>query len=380
MKILHLASFTGNIGDNASHFGLRKILDNFFLVKSADIQRIEIRRFYKNYSLSDKLFFNEDFVRLVNDYDLLLIGGGGFLDYWVENSQTGTTIDINPILLQKIKTPILFSSIGALPHKEIPVGNIEKFKNFLALAYQEKNIAFALRNDGSIDNIAHVLGSNYSQEMYSVCDNAFFYETPELELNIEEKPYVLINTTQDQLLMKNKSIGEIDSNTYVQSMIGFVNYLIEQTELIIVFVPHIYGDLHAIQKISDNINDFKRRTRIRIAPYLSEDLGTHKLFSLYKNSEFNVGMRFHANVCSLSLNTLSVGLAALDRVVNMYQSVGLDNGSYVSVDHDFTNELITKVKAMQNNKDEMLAKRAQLINKTRNETLRIYEDIFSRLI
>tara|TARA_B100000989_G_C19449332_1_gene431017 strand:+ start:778 stop:924 length:147 start_codon:yes stop_codon:yes gene_type:complete len=38
MKVLHLASFSGNIGDNASHYGLYKILDE--LIKISEIKRM----------------------------------------------------------------------------------------------------------------------------------------------------------------------------------------------------------------------------------------------------------------------------------------------------------------------------------------------------
>lgn len=52
MKILHVASFVGNIGDNASHQGLEGILKEYF--NNYDITRLEIRKFYKNYNRVDK--------------------------------------------------------------------------------------------------------------------------------------------------------------------------------------------------------------------------------------------------------------------------------------------------------------------------------------
>ena len=74
MRILHIASFNGNIGDNASHIGLRNILKTLGVI--ATIDQIEIRRFYKNYSLFDKQSFDEDFVKMANQYDLVVFGGG----------------------------------------------------------------------------------------------------------------------------------------------------------------------------------------------------------------------------------------------------------------------------------------------------------------
>ena len=78
MKILHVASFKGNIGDNASHMGFYKILKLHLI--DFKVKKIEIRKFYKNYKKSDALSFDDKFVESINNYDLCIIGGGGFLD------------------------------------------------------------------------------------------------------------------------------------------------------------------------------------------------------------------------------------------------------------------------------------------------------------
>ena len=70
IKILHLASFNGNIGDNASHKGLEYILNKF--LKSYKLTKIEMRNFYGTYRLKDKKSFNQDFINLVNKFDLFI--------------------------------------------------------------------------------------------------------------------------------------------------------------------------------------------------------------------------------------------------------------------------------------------------------------------
>ncbi len=56
MNVLHIASFCGNVGDNANHYGLRKKLSYIF-PENVVYDELEIRRFYKNYDGKDKLFF-----------------------------------------------------------------------------------------------------------------------------------------------------------------------------------------------------------------------------------------------------------------------------------------------------------------------------------
>ena len=69
MKILHIASFLGNIGDNFNHLGTRKLLES----KLGKIQwfELEIREtFRKNYE------FNNNFADYCNTFDAVIFGGG----------------------------------------------------------------------------------------------------------------------------------------------------------------------------------------------------------------------------------------------------------------------------------------------------------------
>ncbi|MFW3341613.1 hypothetical protein [Aliarcobacter butzleri] len=119
---MHIASFSGNIGDNASHIGFYNILSSII---DYDIAQIEMRKFYQNYNKADKLSFNKEFIEYINSFDICFIGGG-FLDYHIKDSKTGTTIDIDLSLIKNIKTPTYFTSLGSNPHKEVPKENIEK--------------------------------------------------------------------------------------------------------------------------------------------------------------------------------------------------------------------------------------------------------------
>ena len=159
LKILHIAAFEGNVGDNASHVGFYNILDS--ILDDYSINKIDIRRSYKKYDGDDKLFFDEEFVFTANQYDLVVFGGGGFLDYWVEGSSNGTTIDIEVNVFKKIKTEILITSIGCNPHRHVPKENFHKFRMFLDYVNEAKNIQIAVRNDGSVTSIKKDFGKKY---------------------------------------------------------------------------------------------------------------------------------------------------------------------------------------------------------------------------
>lgn len=325
VRILHVASFTGNIGDNASHIGLYIILRKVF-GPNISIEQVEIRRFYKNYSLPDKMSFDEEFVSKANAKDLLIFGGGGFLDYWVPNSETGTTIDISDMMLERLVVPTLFVSVGCIPHQPVPDGNVEKFHHFLRSITQKDNMRIAVRNDGSILELKRLFGDEFEGKISEILDNGFFFEPSSLfDCRLIDKPYIAINTTLDQLTMQNRLIGKVDYTLVRKEMCSLLQKLIDKTDYSLVFVPHIFKDLQAFREILEGINDFYIRSRVVIAPYVQGDYGCNLLMSVYNHAAAVLGMRFHSNVCPLAMGKRIVGLAALDRVIHMYNSI--DRGS-----------------------------------------------------
>lgn len=363
IKILHVASFTGNIGDNASHLGLYNVLKTV-LGDRLDIEQIEIRRFYKKYSLADKKNFDLEFTQKVNAKDLLIFGGGGFLDYWVPNSETGTTFDMSDEILDKLIVPTLFVSVGCMPHQPVPEGNIDKFHHFLQKVGSKKNMRIAVRNDGSILEIKRLFGGEFEGTITEILDNGFFYE-PSLKFNCRllEKPYIAINTTLDQLTMKNRMIGNINYSQLREELLSLLQRIIDETGYSLVFVPHIFKDLQAFRELLEGMNDFYIRSRVAIAPYLQGDYGCNYLMSVYNQADSILSMRFHANVCPLSMGKRTVGLAALDRVVHMYNSIG-KSSDCIPVNEKFADKVYKKlIDISPNNSDTLISERkAQSLN------------------
>ena len=76
LRILHLASFSGNIGDNANHMGFRPWFAKQ-VGREVAWSNCEIREFYWK-----ERAFDTDFVALANSYDALVIGGGNYFELW----------------------------------------------------------------------------------------------------------------------------------------------------------------------------------------------------------------------------------------------------------------------------------------------------------
>ncbi|WGK60365.1 polysaccharide pyruvyl transferase family protein [Halopseudomonas sp. SMJS2] len=347
MKVLHIASFSGNIGDNLSHIGFENILARFG--SEYVIDKLEIRKFYNNYDGVDKRCFDRSFIKKMNDYDIVFVGGGGFFDYWVEGSASGTTINMDAEMVAEINVPTIFSSIGCHPHRTVPPGNEEKFRRFFQALTKNCNILIGLRNDGSIKVLESIFPDEMAtwENVYEILDNGFFYETGEREADYTSRlidtPYVAINITDDQLSMISSRREKIETERYLTSLVKYVNNISDQYH--VVFVPHIYSDLKAIYSVLEKLDQSVVRNKVTVSPCIQGDIGTRLNFSVYANSELVIASRFHANVGPLALGRKVIGLAVLDRVAYMYDSIAKTK-QYIDVNTEFSSELLEKSQEM----------------------------------
>ncbi len=364
MKILHVASFNGNIGDIASHKGLEVILGKVGI--SYDAKKLEIRDFYKNANYENKMEFDKEFVKLANNYELVLFGGGGFLDYWVPESFTGTTIDIDINNLKNIKSKILITSVGSNPHKEIPEGNYEKFLSFITHCNSSDNITIRFRNDGSVNSLKKDFPSLNITKDNEILDHAFFFKAPNYDIRWLPKSYVTINITEDQIRMIN-GIGDNDSWYYLE-LKNLINNLIDKYNKVI-FVPHIPSDVNEIMKVISFFDREKISEKIIIAPFIGGEEGANFLFSIYQNSALNIVSRYHANVYSLLSNVPTIGLSNLGRVEYLHSQLS-NYKSYIDIKPMFSDRvvnLINKIKEKGQLKESYL-------NDLMKKTVSFYRD------
>lgn len=338
LKVLHLASFNGNIGDDANHQGFYKYL-NKNKEFSFNIEELEIREFY----WKNKLFDNS-FVELVNKYDLLIIGGGNFFELWVENSPTGTSISIELKLLKKINTPIIFNSVSVDPGQGASKNNINKFKNFINLLVQRDDF-ISIRNDGSKKSVIEHLGKKYLKYFNHTVDAGFFSDSYKPTKYYKEKRYIAINIAYDMQDIRFKHITYIK---FLDTFKKFINkFLKKNSSYEIVFVPHIFRDITFITDLLNILDDKTRRTKISVAPLLHGKNSFKEVMSVYKGAEFVLANRFHANVCSIGLNKKTIGLINYRQIKDLYKELKSDN--YVDISKkDFDIDLINKIKNFKN--------------------------------
>lgn len=375
-KVLHISSFVGNIGDNASHIGLHAILSRC-LPGGFDITALELRKSYKNYTLPDRWYFDDAFADLANRHDLVVFGGGVLLNFWIPNSATGTTIDITERVWNRINTPMLVTSVGCVPNVDIPEGNIDRFRRFLDLMCGSKRTAVALRNDGSKQVVAEYVGASYADRLPVMLDSGFFFDTADPAYSALPPKYIAVNVSFDQTRARWGAI-QVDVDRYRTELQRVLSRLVAQTDFDLVFVPHIYTDHKAIAELLPALDEFHIRSRVQFAPCAQGDAGCRAVFAVYKKSALVLGTRFHSNVCSLAMDVPTVGLVALNTVKSMYDSLNLSH-RYVRLDQPFADVLLEKTMATLASAAQVVAESRRECDAKRAETIQAYETFLSAL-
>ena len=348
MKALHIASFNGNIGDIINHIGFWNSFKKF-ITPSVDVTPLEMRYFYRSWHLKE---FNEEFVDYANTFDLIVFGGGNFFDIQWNESKSGVTIDIDPLLLSKIKAPIIFNGIGVDIGKDECNTALDKFEKFLDAAVDKKNCVISVRNDGSIDLLHKYFGDKYENAVIEIPDGGFFtsarsFEHPELPI---DKKVIAVNVACDKKDVRWPS----QTFTYENFCYFFAktteHLLNEYEDMSLVYIPHIPSDINVISDIINKTNDAVRRQKITIAPLLNGyNTSAEYIIDLYKKSFITIGMRYHSNICAISQGTPTIGIVNLDKHICLYNKIGMEE-RLVSVNSgNFELQLFNAVKKINNN-------------------------------
>lgn len=321
LRILHIASFSGNIGDNANHIGFRSWVEGL-TDRPITWTELEIRQFFWR-----ERAWGTDLVDQVNSYDALVIGGGNYFELWVENSPTGTSIAIAPELWAQICVPVFFNALGVDPGQGVPEACRERFTSFLDTLLADDRMLVSVRNDGARKNLTDHIGKAQADAVLHAPDNGFFAGfTPATEISLfsdkRVERFITLNLASD--------MADIRFGAFADGVDGFASEIARAIDELsrcdptvgFLFAPHIFRDLDVVNRVIDRLPDRLRRTRIAQTPYGTGDGVARAVFSYYAASDVCVGTRFHANVVPIGNLRQTLGLVCYPQISALYDEVG----------------------------------------------------------
>lgn len=324
MRIIHIASHKGNIGDIFNHAGFYQYLDKIF-DKKYSIEKIELRDFY--YSAKNKKNFDKVFADYINTFDLCIIGGGGFFDAQWDNSQTGTTLDFSVDFINSVKIPVIVNAMG---YHEYPDKTNEiicqKFNNFLNKILDKSNWLVSVRNDGSFERIEKRYKNIALNKILKVPDNAFFtiLPPPRLFNPIQRESGVIGICVTNDLFSKYYN-GNIKTTDFNRIIANFVNNQ-AKCQRKIIFFPHTPDDINTINEVLRYVDGYTKRNQIVIAPFEASDIqSVYNLAEYYKRCDFIIAMRFHSIIMGINLNIPTIALAGHQQIEGLFSELNLSD-------------------------------------------------------
>lgn len=367
MNILQIASFDGNIGDIANHTGFQISLRNAVEDKCV-FTNMEMRLFYKSWG---ERSFDESFARYANQFDLLVLGGGGFFNLKWKYSSTGTTVDIDRNILDQIKAPILFNGMG-YSDEEADNELKERFSSFLYDIVSRDNIFLTVRNDGSHQRLVNSYGERNCSIVHKVPDGGFFCrptptEHPELDHNSIN---VAVNLAGDAIARRFPGASGLhDLDSFTKEFASFVTEFLGADERIrIIFVPHIFSDLKIVSAVMEKIPDRLVRKRITCSAYLN-GVSTDGLltFDLYRNCDLVIGMRYHANVVPIGLSVPTIAIFTRDDHIGLYEDLGIMQNCIPANQRGFSRKLLEKCLDAIKNREQYVSLNRSIMERLRQE-------------
>lgn len=409
LKVIQLAAYQSNIGDNANISGFRDKLECYF--EDYDVVFTDLDLVNFSWNLDQ---YTNDTIELINSHDLFVIGGGGFFELIPgTDTWTGTRINIPKETFDKIKPATLFFAVGIdtvradLDGRDISQ-EVEKFKSFVDYVHSNERMLLSTRHDGSLGVIQKLLGDDYVDKFVLAPDGGFFstYSDcyhPELA---ENKINIAINYGGDLLDARFPMSGaqgvegaslsgvekpsdyELNDNFYHQGFnrfnTAFCNVLKqlyqESNDFNFIFVPHIYRDIEVGFQMINELDFPINRRATTAAPYLSGFKGKDYIVDLYKKCDLTIGMRFHANICPIGLGTPSIGLETFPILGPLYKSLGIAEQNIIAYHTDDLEErLYNKIKNTLKNSASVRKQYSDIKNNLNSDIETVFERL-SRMI
>jgi len=347
MRILHLANWNStNVGNGALIFGTQRLLE-----EDCGKPLEFVPEAWDDYTFKHKSF-DEEFVRLVNAHDALLVNGAVTMNAFRRGMKnTGMRFDLPLPLWDLIEKPILFYGISyrCWPFQDYP--NKDALRRAIRHALSSERIFFGVRNDGTKQWIARTLGIE-SDRIHEVPDPGLFVpaedrEYPEIEpgqksvliaFNGEDALYRyagsfertligvgqrFINPARLERLANRIGSFRKERMRVIREVARAVENIGEKhPDARFVLVPHYLDDYGMIQDFIETVQERIAHQRI-ITTGLVTVPHTAYFYGRYAKASLAISMRVHSMSPSIGLGIPVIPLTSQGRMRNFLTRAGI---------------------------------------------------------
>ena len=321
MRILHVASFTGNMGDLLSHRGLYNWLSTS--IGKFQATQLEIRETYRNWDGKITWSWDKHFIHIANESDIVIIGGGNYLEPWVDESSTGTTINLDSQSLKQIKTPIFIIGVGMDFEQGVTIKSTEKLKKFLInfLSYEKNKLL--LREDGSFNQLEALgLPNDIYQRIGYIPDPAFGNITKVDAKDKQNNSDIIIQLASD--INHARTFEQKFRITYESFMMALMKKVYTYNGFNnLTLIPHTFDDLEMIYSLIKTSPQNIVRSNIELVGLTFKNESEKKMLEYYKKSKFAFVTRFHSVISAILMSTPFIHINTHKRIENLLKELGL---------------------------------------------------------
>lgn len=323
MRILHVASFQGNLGDKANHLAFRHWFSGLV---GGDVfwSELEIRSVLRR-----EVDFRKSLTRASAEADLVVIGGGGFWELWPEDFWSGTSLDLDLEFLESLDKPILFNALGVDDGRGVGRSAEQNFGRLYSFLQATPSLLVSVRNDGSSDALGQHFGFT-GKDILEVPDHGFFAGQYAAD---EGRPvdgdYVAISLAQDMPEIRFR--GGYGVDTFIADIVYAMEELVRKFGISFVLVPHIYSDLEIYSGVLRSLSDKVRREKTVVASLETTSSTALNNVNVYRHASLTWAMRFHASAISIGAGTPTIGLLSYPKVRHIFRNSGGFEGSGIEV-------------------------------------------------
>lgn len=315
---------------------------------------------YIKLNLFRNTFINNNFVmRVLNESDLIVVCGGGFLG----GKKFNSFIHLFQMYVNnKMYKPVILWGTS-----------IEPMKNRLIAYFTEKEIK----------KLTHVFPREVITEKYLselidkskftlIPDMAFMLENKHMQFDLikelREQSDLLIGITVRKWHFPNNANSFEAKQNYINSIIDTIRYYVKNKDARFIFIPQVIfqGDDDSV--IAGEIKEGLPKEIQDCFIIRRDDWSPLEIKSLIKNLDLFIGTRMHSNIFATSMAVPTIAIAYEKKTNGIMNTVGM-NDYIVEIDNITSEDLIDKVDKCYRNREKITMELSNRIPEIRNEII-----------